>query len=72
MTAVSYGCGVDLLLFGAAAALHFVNSEDLQSVRLQQMLQTKGEMHTLSEYSRLTLENPLTQRITDIYRALNI
>ena len=72
MTAVSYGCGVDHLLFGAAAALHFVNSEDLQSVRLQQMLQSKGVMHTLCEYSGLTLENPLTQRITDIYRALNI
>ena len=60
MTAVSYGCGVDHLLFGAAAALHFVNSEDLQSVRLQQMLQSKGVMHTLCEYSGLTLENPLT------------
>ena len=72
MTAVSYGCGVDHLLFGAAAALHFVNSEDLQSVRLQQLLQAKGVMHTLCEYSGFTLENPLTQRITDIYRALNI
>ncbi len=42
MTAKSYGLSVDNLILGIGAALHYNNSEDTQSVELQELIKSNG------------------------------
>ncbi len=70
VTADSYGLPVDHLLFGAAAALHYYNADDAQSIELQDKIKSAGAAAALAEYSGLQKENRLFQRILDVYEAL--
>lgn len=70
LTAYSYHLPVDELLFGTAAALHYSNAQDKQSVELQNTIQTQGEKAALERYAALPASHPLTERILDISRAL--
>ncbi len=42
MTAKSYDLSVDNLILGIGAALHYNNSEDAQSVELQELIKSNG------------------------------
>lgn len=70
LTAYSYHLPVDELLFGTAAALHYSNAQDRQSVELQNTIRTQGEKVALERYAALPASHPLTERILDISRAL--
>lgn len=72
LTAFSYGLPVDDLLLGAAAALHYSNPQDPQSVELQNTIFHGGTAAALTRYAGLSASHPLTGRILDISRALSI
>ena len=72
LTAWSYGFGVDHLLFGVAAALHFDCPEDEQSREMIQRIRDEGLEKALEAYTGLTPDHPLFSRIGDVYRALGI
>ena len=72
MTAYGYGLPVDHLIFGAAAALHFNDPADEQSVELMKAIEAGGVEKALAQYTGLKPEDALFTRVLDVYRALSI
>lgn len=72
VTAFEYGLPTDYLIFGTAAALRYHNSEDPQSVELQQTIAERGVGAALEQYTGLGAESVLFTRILDVYRALAV
>ncbi len=68
-TAAGYGLPVDHLLVGIAAALHFNQPEDKQSVELQEKVQQMGVRKAVQEISGLTDEKMLDS-IVQLYNEL--
>lgn len=56
MTAAGFGLPVDHLLVGIAAALHYKNDQDPQSVELQEKVSSLGVRKALTEISGITDE----------------
>ncbi len=69
MTAVTYGLPVDNLITAIAAALHFKNHEDPQSVKLQADIGEKGIVAVIKEVTGLE-DAKLIERISARYEQL--
>ena len=69
LTAAGYGLPVDHLLVGIAAALHYKNDQDPQSVELQQKVEELGIRGVLKEISGIEDES-LLQTIEANYSKL--
>ena len=61
MTARGFGLPTDKLITGIAAALHYNNPEDPQSVELQKKIREKGVIEAFSEISGVTEEGVLAE-----------
>ena len=70
VTTAGYGLPVDHMLFGAAAALRFDCPDDPQSVEMLAAIREKGPRAVLLEHTGMKEDDPLLDRILDIYRAL--
>ena len=69
MTAKSYGIDVDNLIIGVAAALHYNNEEDAQSVELQQTIKDLGVKETVKKIA-LMKDEELLNAIEETYNKL--
>ena len=69
MTALEYDLPVDALLVGMAAALHYDNKEDAQSVELQEKIQKLGVKDALKEVSGIENEDILNQ-VEELYNTI--
>lgn len=67
MTARSFNIDTDNLLLGVGAALHYNNSEDEQSKKLQSLIAEKGIKESLVEVSNLSHESELLNKIEKYY-----
>ena len=70
MTALGYGLPVDKLVVGIAAALHFDNPDDPQSVEMQQEIATLGLEAAICKFSGIDAGNPVVAQIIDEYNKL--
>lgn len=69
MTAKEYGFSVKHILMGIAAALYYDNSEDSQSVTLQNDIRQKGIRKTLEDASKLT-DGTVLDQVEEYYKGL--
>ena len=69
MTAKSYGIDVDNLIIGVAAALHYNNEEDAQSVEIQQTIKDLGVKETVKKIA-LMKDEELLNAIEETYNKL--
>ncbi|MDO5145486.1 MAG: mannitol-1-phosphate 5-dehydrogenase [Eubacteriales bacterium] len=69
-TAAGFGLPVDHLLVGVAAALHYDNPEDKQSVELQEKISANGVRKALMEVTGLT-EEKLLDTVVEEYNKLS-
>lgn len=63
MTAREYGLPCDKLLLGIGAALHYNNSEDPQSVKMQELIAAKGLRQAVSEITSIPATDPVIEEI---------
>lgn len=70
MTALGYGLPVDKLIVGIAAALHFNNPEDPQSVEMQQDIASLGLGAAICKFSGIDADNPIVAQIIEEYNKL--
>lgn len=70
MTALSYGLPVDKLVVGIAAALHFTNAEDPQSVEMHAAIDELGVKAAFCKFSGLDAEHPLVNQVVEAYNKL--
>lgn len=67
MTAKGYGLSVDNLILGVAAALHYDNKDDKQSIELQDMIKNNGIKETISKVSGIPSDSELACKIDEAY-----
>jgi len=65
--AYGYGLGVDDLLLGIGAALHYVDAGDPQSIQLQQMIAELGMEAAVEKVTGLEVGSPLNIQIVKAY-----
>lgn len=70
MTARQYGFDTRNLVKGIAAALHYNNPEDPQSVEMHQVIAEKGLENAIAQFSGLEPGDPLTGEIMCAYENL--
>ncbi len=70
VTALGYGLPVDKLVIGIAAALHFTNPDDPQSVEMHQTIDEIGVKAALCKFSGLDGDAPVTAQIVKAYNEL--
>ena len=66
MTAKGFNLIIDNLLLGVGAALHYNNTEDPQSVKLQDLIKEKGIKIAISEVANIS-DNELLEKIAKAY-----
>ncbi len=66
MTAKRFNLGIDNLLLGVGAALHYNNPEDAQSVKLQELIKEKGIKAAISEIANID-DSELLEKIEKAY-----
>jgi len=69
MTALGFGLPVDKLIVGIAAALHYNNPEDPQSLEVQAKIAEKGVTEALREISGVEDKNFL-EKVKEIYNSI--
>ncbi len=62
-----YGVDTNNLELGIAAALHYDNPSDIQSIEMQESIKSKGVKQTLSDISEMDINNPALERISNLY-----
>lgn len=67
LTACEYGIKADNLILGVAAALHYTNDTDKQSVEMQNNIRTKGVKATIAEIADIDKENIILDEIEIAY-----
>ncbi len=67
MTAKSYGLSVDNLILGIGAALHYNNSEDTQSVELQELIKSIGVKKAVAKIANISNDEELLNNIEKSY-----
>ena len=68
--AADLGLPNDALLRGAAAALHYDNPEDTQSVQVQALIRDRGLDAAVTETTGLQAGSPMHTQITEAYRKM--
>jgi len=71
LTAKKYGLPYDNLIVSIAAALHFNNPDDPQSVELQANIAKEGLEASIVKYTGIEPTDPLIKEITDAYLKLS-
>lgn len=71
MMAAELGLPYDALLRGAAAALHYNNPEDPQSVELQKLIAQKGAAQAIAQATGLAEGQPMHSELLKAYEALD-
>lgn len=69
--AADLGLPHDALLRGAAAALHYNNPEDPQSVQVQQLIKDKGVAGAVTESTGLSADHPMHAKIVGAYNEMD-
>lgn len=67
LIAREYGFGVENLLLGVGAALHYENADDKQSVELQNLIKTKGLKAAVSEITGIAPDDLILDSIQMSY-----
>lgn len=66
-TADGFGLGIDYLLLGIGAALHYHNPGDPESIRLQERIAELGIVGAIAEVTGIATGTPLNARIEKAY-----
>lgn len=67
ITARGFNINTDNLLLGVGAALHYDNKEDVQSVKLQSLINEKGIKESLIEISKISNDNDVLDKVERYY-----
>lgn len=67
ITARSYNIDSENLLLGVGAAMHYKNEEDEQSVKLQNLIKSKGVKSSLSEVAKIPEDSEILIKVEDYY-----
>ena len=69
-TAREYGLPYDKLVIAIAAALHFDNPQDAQSVEMLESIKNAGLVETITKYMSIMPGDPLIKEIIQAYQAV--